>query len=82
MSERIAAPSGAQLKRWEKLTMEKCRRRDGLFLAEGGKVVGELLRSGRPVEVILVSADRAGRQQEILAGVPAGMPIFRLADHK
>jgi acetyl-CoA acetyltransferase len=57
MSERIAAPSGAQLKRWEKLTMEKYRRRDGLFLAEGGKVVCELLRSGRPVEAILVSEE-------------------------
>ena len=46
MSERIAAPSGAQLKRWEKLTMEKYRRRDGLFLAEGGKVVGERRLAG------------------------------------
>lgn len=81
MSGRIAAkPSASQLKRWEKLTMEKYRRREGLFLAEGGKVVGELLRSGGPVEAILVSADRAGRQQEILAGVPAGIPIYRLTD--
>ena len=82
MSERIAAPSGAQLKRWEKLTMEKYRRREGLFLAEGGKVVGELLRSGRPAEAILVSEDRAERREEILAGVPAGMPIFRLTDRE
>jgi len=82
MSERIAAPSGAQLKRWEKLTMEKYRRREGLFLAEGGKVVSELLRSGRPAEAILVSEDRAERGREILADVPAGMPIFRLTDHE
>ena len=82
MSERIAAPSGAQLKRWEKLTMEKYRRRDGLFLAEGGKVVGELLRSGRPAEAILVSDDRAERRGKILTGVPAGMPIFRLTDRE
>jgi TrmH family RNA methyltransferase len=82
MSERIAIPSKAQLKRWEKLTMEKYRRREGLFLAEGGKVVGELLRSGRPAEAILVSDDRAERREEILAGVPAGMPIFRLTDRE
>lgn len=62
--------------------MEKYRRREALFLAEGGKVVGELLRSGRPVEAILVSADGAGRQQEVLAGVPAGTPIFRLSDRE
>ena len=82
MSGQIAAPSGAQLKRWEKLTMEKYRRREGLFLAEGEKVVGELLRSGRPAEAILVSKDRAERREEILAGVPAGMPIFRLTDRE
>jgi TrmH family RNA methyltransferase len=82
MSERIAKPSGSQLKRWEKLTTEKHRRREGLFLAEGGKVVGELLRSGRPVEAVLVSAERAGRQGEILAGVPAGTPIFRIPDRE
>jgi RNA methyltransferase, TrmH family len=83
MSGRIAAkPSGAQLKRWEKLTMEKYRRREKLFLAEGGKVVGELLRSGRPVAAILVSVDRAGRQPETLAGVPAGIPIYRLTERE
>jgi TrmH family RNA methyltransferase len=82
MSGRIAKPSGSLLKRWEKLTTEKYRRREGLFLAEGGKVVGELLRSGRPLEAVLVSADRAGRQQEILAGVPAGTPVFRIPDRE
>ncbi len=82
MTERIGIPSRAQLKRWEKLTMEKYRRRDGLFLAEGGKIVGELLRSGRPVEAVLVSEVRPERLGEILAGVPAGMPIFRLTDRE
>jgi RNA methyltransferase, TrmH family len=82
MWERIATPSKTQLKRWEKLTMEKYRRRDGLFLAEGGKIVGELLRSGRPVDAVLVSEARAERREEILAGVPAGMPIFRLTDRE
>ena len=82
MPERITAPSAAQLKRWGKLSMEKYRRREGLFLAEGGKVVSELLRSGRPAEAILVSEDRAERGREILADVPAGMPIFRLTDRE
>ena len=82
MSGRIAAPSRAQLKRREKLTLEKYRRREGLFLAEGGKVVGELLRSGRPTEAILVSQERAEHREEILAGFPAGMPIFRLTDRE
>jgi TrmH family RNA methyltransferase len=82
MTERLGIPSRAQIKRWEKLTMEKYRRRDRLFLAEGGKIVGELLRSGRPVEAVLVSEVRPERLGEILAGVPAGMPIFRLTDRE
>ncbi len=82
MSERIAAPSGAQLKRWGRLTSEKYRRQEGLFLAEGEKVVGELLRSGRAAEAILISEERAARREEILAGVPAGTPVFRLTDRE
>jgi RNA methyltransferase, TrmH family len=80
MTERIKIPSGAHLKRWKKLLLERHRRRDGLFLAEGGKVVCELLRSGRPAEAVLVSGERAERWGEILAAVPARIPIFRLTD--
>ena len=58
MGERIGTPSKLQLKRWKKLTMEKYRRRERLFLAEGNKVVGELLRSGRPLEALLVCEER------------------------
>jgi RNA methyltransferase, TrmH family len=82
MPERIAAPSAAQLKRWGKLTMEKFRLREGLFLAEGGKVVGELLRSGRPAEALLVSEDGAKRQEKMVAGIPAGVPVFRLTERE
>jgi RNA methyltransferase, TrmH family len=82
MPERIEKPSIAQLKGWAKLTMEKYRRQEGLFLAEGGKVVGELLRSGRPVEAVLISADGTGRREGILAGVPAAIPIFRLTNRE
>ena len=78
----IEKPTAAQIKGWGKLTMEKYRRQAGLFLAEGGKVVGELLRADRPVEAILVSADATGRQEEILARVPAGIPIFRLTSRE
>jgi RNA methyltransferase, TrmH family len=82
MTGQIGAPSGAQLRRWKKLTMEKYRRQEGLFLAEGEKVVGECLRSGRSAEAILVSEERAERPLDFLPGVPAGMPIFRLTDRE
>ena len=82
MSERIIKPSAAQLKRWEKLMMEKHRLREGLCLAEGCKVVGEIFMSGWPVKAVLVSDERAKQGEEILAGIPAGIPIFRLTERE
>jgi RNA methyltransferase, TrmH family len=76
---RIATPSKAQLKRWARLTTAKYRRQEGLFLAEGAKVVGELLRSGRPLDALLVSGEKAGRWEELLTEVPPGIGIYRLS---
>ena len=67
MSERIGKPTKLQLKGWERLSMAKYRLRERRFLAEGGKVVAELLRSGRPVESLLVREASAGRWQALLA---------------
>jgi TrmH family RNA methyltransferase len=82
MTERIEAPSKVQLKRWGKLTMEKYRRQAGLFLAEGVKVVGELLRSGRPLEALLVCEEKAGRWETLLAGTPADTGVYRLSNRE
>jgi TrmH family RNA methyltransferase len=79
MEERITKPLQAQLKEWRKLTLEKYRRREGRFLAEGGKVVGELLKSGRPLEALLVRGETAGHWETLLAGAPDGIGIFRLS---
>ena len=79
MTERIEAPSKSQMKRWAKLTMEKYRRREGLFPAEGGKVVAGLLGSGRPLEAILVQEEKIDRWKALLAGAPAGVGIYRLS---
>ena len=82
MSARIGKPTRSQLKRWEKLTMEKYRCREGLCLAEGVKVVGELLRSLWKTEALLISAEKSGRREGMLAGVPSGIPIYRLTDRE
>jgi len=82
MSEGIARPSGSQLRRWGKLATEKHRRREGLFLAEGGKVVGELLRSRRPAEALLISPAGEKKRDELLERVPSPIPIFRLTDRE
>ncbi len=78
----MARPSGSQLKRWGKLAMEKHRRQAGLFLAEGGKVVGELIRSGRPAEALLVSRGGAEKYGDLLAKAPSGIPVFQLTDRE
>ena len=77
------APQKAQLKQWGKLVKAKGRREEGLFLAEGGKVVGELLRSGRPAGGPPGSAGRAaagGRSS--WPGCRPGVRIFRLTDRE
>jgi RNA methyltransferase, TrmH family len=78
MADRIGIPSKLQIKRWANLTMEKYRRREGLFPAEGGKVVAELLQSGRPLEALLVHDEKIDRWEALLAGAPAGVGIYRL----
>lgn len=79
MTDRIATPSKAQLKRWKALTAGKYRRQEGLFLAEGAKVTGELLRSGLPLEALLVAGEKASRWEELLPEVPQGVGIYRLS---
>jgi TrmH family RNA methyltransferase len=82
MGDQIGTPSKLQLKTWKKLTMEKYRRRERLFLAEGKKVVGELLRSGRPLEALLVCEGKADRWEALLSGAPAGIGIYLLSAHE
>ena len=82
MLAKIGKPTKSQLSGWEKLTMEKYRCRERLCLAEGVKVVGELLRSSWKTEALLISAADSGRHEEILAGVPSGIPIYRLTDRE
>ena len=50
----------------------------GALPGRGGKVVAELLGSGRPVETLLVSEESAGRWQALLDGAPVGIGIYRL----
>ncbi len=66
-------PTSSQLKEWKRLTLEKYRREEGAFLAEGEKVVGELLKSGRPVRAILICPEISDWKQDT-----EGVPIFQI----
>ena len=51
-------PSKSDLVRWQKLYMSKYRRREGLFLAEGRKVIGDLQKSRWQIEALLGMAGK------------------------
>ncbi|HAJ27191.1 MAG TPA: hypothetical protein DCG53_08105 [Syntrophus sp. (in: bacteria)] len=51
-------PSKSELVRWQKLSMSKYRRREGLFLAEGRKVIEDLQKSRWQIEALLGMAGK------------------------
>jgi RNA methyltransferase, TrmH family len=66
-------PSKAELTRWQKLAMSKYRRREGLFLAEGRKVIAELWGSAWQIEALLGMAGREDSYSRFL-GPPSISP--------
>jgi len=75
----LVRPSQEQMKGWKKLTQEKYRRREKVLIAEGEKIVGELLKGGLLVREILICDDRAiSGHPDIISEVPEGVPVYRL----
>lgn len=66
LSLNLREPSLGQKKFWSKLTKEKYRLREGLFLAEGLKVVKELYQSCWTAEAILLHRDKVDSHREFL----------------
>ncbi len=62
-----------------RLIDNKYRREEGLFLAEGAKVVGELLSSTWTVAAILLLADKRKYWEKIITKVPASVPRMELS---
>ncbi|MDI6777158.1 MAG: RNA methyltransferase [Syntrophales bacterium] len=77
----VCKPSKSQLKLWEKLELAKYRQREGLFLAEGFKVVQELLKSKSPWETkaILVMEEKRERWEAFLSTIPENAEIYLLS---
>lgn len=74
----LLRPSLRQLANWTRLTVGKYRQREGLFLAEGVKVVGELLRAGGEIEALLVMAGREDLPQKVDPGRKCRAPRYRI----
>lgn len=77
VERKMNKPTSAQLKGWKRLKQDKYRREEGAFLAEGEKVVGELLKSGRPVKAILVCPEIVRREMDT-----ESVPLFELTRHQ
>lgn len=67
-----------QLKRWTRLNEVKFRRDDGLFLAEGIKVVEELLKSDWPIDAILVLPEKIRYWEDLVGPVKDKYPIYQM----
>ncbi len=82
MAQEIAlhSPSKSQLKLWKKLEQAKYRRQEGLFLAEGYKVVQGLLNSKWKTGAILVLDKKSSDWHVFLSSIPSGIDVYGLSE--
>lgn len=78
MENNLSVPSQAQIKKWTRLADGKFRREEGLFTAEGVKVVAELLSSRRQTKAILLLPEKRRYWEKIIAKAPAEIPRYEL----
>jgi TrmH family RNA methyltransferase len=67
-----------QLKKWARLLEAKFRREDGLFMAEGVKVVEELLKSDWQAEALLVLPEKISYWEKCIARAAGRIPVYQL----
>ena len=77
---KLLRPTRSQLKLWQKLNHAKYRHREGLFLAEGYKVVQELLKSTWKTGAVLVMEKKRPQWDDFLLTIPKGIDIFGLSE--
>lgn len=76
----LRKPLTTQLKLWEKLSRTKYRRQEGLFLAEGLKVVRELFKSGWEFGPVLVMEKNLKNLEKFLSTLPDGIEVYGLKE--
>ena len=78
MQSEYPRASQNQFKKWARLDNAKLRREDGLFLAEGVKVVEELLKSDWRVEAILVLPEKISYWEKLIVPAKDDIPVYQL----
>jgi len=78
MQTEFSKASQTQLKRWARLADAKARQEEGLFLAEGVKVVEELLASDWPVKALLMIPEKTKYWEELALPDARDIPLYEL----
>jgi TrmH family RNA methyltransferase len=78
----LHSPLKSQLKLWKKLYQAKYRREEGLFLAEGYKVVQGLLNSKWKIGAILVMKRKSPYWHAFLSTIPQGIEVYGLSERE
>lgn len=71
-------PSQVQLKKWARLDDAKVRHEEGIFLAEGVKVVEELLTSDWEIKTLLLMPEKTKYWEKIALSARKNIPIYQL----
>lgn len=78
MGNGFLTPSQIQLKKWARLDDTKVRHEEEIFLAEGVKVVEELLKSDWSIKALLVMPEKIKFWQKLALPGEKGIPAYQL----
>lgn len=78
MQNGFLTPSQIQLKKWARLDDAKVRHEEGIFLAEGVKVVEELLKSDWRIKALLVMPEKIKLWQKLALPREGEIPSYQL----
>lgn len=78
LSLMFCKPTRSQLNVWKSLAKATVRRQEKLFLAEGGKVVSELLRSTWKVHALLIMEQKQARWNAFVTGMADTVAVYAL----
>lgn len=62
------------------ITQSKVRRKEGLFVAEGSRIVEDGLKSNYPLDSVFLRTHASPHAQQVLSTVPLKVPRFELGD--
>jgi TrmH family RNA methyltransferase len=74
----LLKPSKSQLKLWMSLEQVKARKQEKLFLAEGAKVVVDLLKSAWEAKALLILSGKEDHFAEVASAVSGKIDAYRL----